>query len=137
MQRRTFLALAAASPLLARPLAAEELAYTPGLVDAQLAAGKTLFVDFYATWCTTCAAQQRILADLKAANPAYAQALTFVTVDWDTYSRDELTRRLAIPRRSTLVVLKGDAELGRIVAGTDPDEIRALLDTALAAATAA
>ena len=32
-----------------------------------------------------------------------------------------------------LVVLKGDKELGRIVAGTGKDEIKALMDVALAA----
>lgn len=39
-----------------------------------------------------------------------------------------------MPRRSTLVVLKGDQELGRIVAITSTDKIKALMDTALAAA---
>jgi hypothetical protein len=33
-------------------------------------------------------------------------------------------------------VLKGDKELGRIVAGTKKADIKALMDTALAAATA-
>jgi hypothetical protein len=41
---------------------------------------------------------------------------------------------LNIPRRSTLVVLKGDQELGRIVAGTRKGDIKALLDRALQAA---
>jgi len=47
-----------------------------------------------------------------------------------------LTQRLATPRRSTLVALKGEQELGRLVAVTDRAEIQALLDTALTAATA-
>jgi thioredoxin 1 len=34
------------------------------------------------------------------------------------------------------VILKGDKELGRIVAGTAKEEIKALMDTALQAATA-
>jgi hypothetical protein len=41
---------------------------------------------------------------------------------------------MKIPRRSTLVVLRGNQELGRIVAQTGRDEIKALMDTALAAA---
>jgi thioredoxin 1 len=40
-----------------------------------------------------------------------------------------------IPRRSTLVVLKGNKELGRIVAGTAKDDIKALMDLALQAAS--
>ena len=69
-------------------------------------------------------------------NPAYVDAVTFVRLDWDDYRRSELVAELNIPRRSTLIVLKGDAELGRIVAGTGRDEIRELMDTALTAATA-
>jgi thiol:disulfide interchange protein len=134
MHRRTFLAASAALTL---PLAAraEFVTYTPGLVETALAEGKTVFVDFYASWCVTCAAQQRIISAAKERKPAYDQAITFVQVDWDRYRAEALAKRLRIPRRSTLVVLKGDKELGRIVAGTNPDEIRALMDTALAAAT--
>ena len=137
MIRRQFLATSAAVmvlPGLAR--ATPVYAFTPGLVDQRLAAGETVFVDFFASWCTTCAAQHRVIDALKAANPAYADGITFIQVDWDQYKGDALTQRLNIPRRSTLVVLKGDAELGRIVAGTSKDEIQALMDTALAAATA-
>jgi len=42
---------------------------------------------------------------------------------------------LGVPRRSTLIVLKGDKELGRIVADTSKSSIKALMDTALTAAT--
>ena len=96
----------------------------------------TEFVDFKASWCSICAAQARVLEALKAANPAYDAAITFINVDWDQYGEDPLTQRLNIPRRSTLVVLKGQDELGRIVAGTSTEEIQALMDVALAAATA-
>ena len=137
MHRRHFLTAAAAAlalPTMARATSVE--AYTPGLVDQRLAAGETVFVDFYASWCVTCAAQHRVIDALKAANPAYAKAITFVQVDWDKYGGEALSERLNIPRRSTLVVLKGDQELGRIVAGTSKDDIKGLLDTALTAATA-
>jgi len=136
MNRRDFLASTAA--LVLAPLAARAgvgAAYTPGLVDRELAAGKTVFVDFAATWCTTCRAQERQITALLEENPAYLEAITFVNVDWDEHGNGELARRLNIPRRSTLVVLKGDAELGRIVAGTGKAEIKGLLDTALQAAT--
>lgn len=136
MLRRDFLMLTAAVTV-ALPVKARAgvLSYTPGLVDERLAAGETLFVDFKASWCTTCAAQSRVIAALKRENPDYEKAITFVDVDWDTYAEDPLTIMLNIPRRSTLVVLKGEEELGRIVAGTGRNDIKALMDTALAAAT--
>jgi thiol:disulfide interchange protein len=136
MDRRAFLSLTLAACALPRFALAAPLTYSPGLVKERLAAGDTVFVDFKASWCTTCAAQERVMNELKAANPAYEQAITFVEVDWDDHGKGELSKSLNIPRRSTLVVLKGDQELGRIVAGTAKAEIKALMDTALGAATA-
>ncbi len=139
MFRRTFLTLSAATALslpLARLAGAAPMAYTPGLVQQKLAAGETVFLDFKADWCTTCRAQERVLTELKAANPAYEKAISFVNVDWDSYKNAELTRARKIPRRSTLVVLKGNKELGRLVADTSPANIRKLMDRALSAATA-
>ncbi|MFA8387012.1 MAG: thioredoxin family protein [Pelagibaca sp.] len=135
MDRRTFLALTAASVALPMAAQAEILEYTPGLVQDRLAKGETLFLDFTATWCSTCQSQGRTIRTLKSANPAYAQAITFIDIDWDNYGKSDLAKSLQIPRRSTLVVLKGDQELGRIIAQTGEADIRELMDTALSAAT--
>jgi thioredoxin 1 len=137
INRRTFLVSAGAGLAMPRmALAADDIIYTPGLAEAAMDEGKVVFLDFWASWCSTCAAQVRVLDKLRAENPAYGHAITFIRVDWDEYGRGELSRSLAIPRRSTLVALKGREELGRIVAGTREDVIRQLLDTALAAARA-
>ena len=133
MKRRDFL-ISSAAMLAAYPaLAAVE--YTPGLVEQELATGKTVFLDFKAAWCSTCAAQERVINALRADNPAYNEAISFINVDWDQHRNAPLTVMLNIPRRSTLVVLKGEEELGRIVAGTSKTAIKALMDEALAAAT--
>ena len=137
MHRRSFLALSAAT--LALPMAAAaspNTLYTPDLLKSELAAGKTVFLDFFAPWCGTCLAQRRVIDGLKAENPAYEANISFLVVDWDTNADGDLVKQLKIPRRSTLVVLRGDAELGRIVAGTAKADIKALMDAALQAATA-
>ena len=140
MNRRDFIQAAGVVSLVPALLSTGAMAapieYTPGLVAERLAAGDTVFLDFKASWCSTCAAQTRLLDAIKAANPAYEAIVTFIDVDWDLYQYDPLTTGLNIPRRSTLVVLKGDQELGRIVAGTAEDEIKGLMDVALGAATA-
>ena len=136
MDRRKFLAASAALIAAGPALAANGKAYKTGLVEAELAAGKTVFIDFYTDWCSTCRAQGTKIRKLMAQNPAYEANVSFIKVDWDQHSGSTLARRLNIPRRSTLVVLKGDQELGRIVASTSTDKIRALMDTALAAAIA-
>ena len=136
MDRRSFLALSAAAAAVLPGATFASVDYTEGLVQAELAAGKTVFLDFAASWCSTCAAQERVIGALKSENPAYEANITFIRVDWDEYRRAELTQSLGIPRRSTLVVLKGEQEIGRIVAGTGRDQIKELMDAALDVATA-
>ncbi len=134
MNRRTLL-LSSAALLLAPPLRAEERTfYTPGLAEVAMDAGEVVVLDFWASWCSTCAAQERVIAGLMAENPEYAQKLRFIVVDWDEHGEGALSRALKIPRRSTLVALKGRDEIARIVAGTGKAEIKALFDAALAAA---
>ena len=134
MNRRTLLVSAAAlavAPAIA--LAADTIDYSPGVIDAALEDGKTVFVDYAASWCGTCRRQERVIGALRAANPDYDAAMTFVRVDWDTYKNDDVAVFHNIPRRSTLIVLRGEEELGRIVAGTGEAEIKALMDKGLAA----
>lgn len=143
MYRRHLLTLGAATATwaaLPKPAQAVNmpapLDYSPGLVNERLAAGETLFLDFKADWCTTCRAQERAINALRKANPAYDEAITFINIDWDQYGNGALSQSLNIPRRSTLVVLKGSQELGRIVASTSKSAIEDLMDVALTAATA-
>ncbi len=136
MLRRTFLTVLAAT--VALPVFADEvktLDYTPGLIKERLAAGETLLVDYTTDWCTTCAAQKRQIGALIGENPAYGENITFIRVDFDEYRRHAVSTDRKIPRRSTLIVLKGEDELGRIVANPSKTAIQELMDTALAAAT--
>lgn len=135
MNRRTFLAAMGAVSALPLALQAAPLEYEPGMVNSALANGETVFLDFKASWCSTCAAQTRVLDSLKGANPAYEEAITFINIDWDRWKDSSIRTSLKVPRRSTLIVLKGKRELGRLVAQTSEAQIRALMDTALAAAT--
>ena len=136
MQRRDFMLAFGAATLVPMAVRAQVLNYSEGLVNERLAAGETVFLDFKASWCTTCRAQERVIGQLKGSNPAYEDNITFIDVDWDEFGRSEIVDRYNVPRRSTLIVLKGDQELGRIVAGTSQRDIQALMDTALNAATA-
>ncbi len=134
MNRRHFLmctAVALAAPSVVMAAGGETLDYVPGLIEEKLAAGETVLVDFAADWCSTCKRQERVIADLRKANPALDEHITFIRVDWDEYGSTEVATSRNIPRRSTLLLLKGDQELGRIIAGTQSAEIEALLNTGL------
>jgi thioredoxin 1 len=132
MKRRTLIgALVAASLAPMGALAEGFIDYTPGVIQSALDEGKTVFVDYSATWCGTCKRQGRVINALREENSAYDNAMTFIKVDWDTYKEHEVTVFRSIPRRSTLIVLRGEDELGRIVAGTSEADIMALMDTGL------
>ncbi|MCC0075859.1 MAG: thioredoxin family protein [Rhodobacter sp.] len=131
MNRRDFLTLTAAVTLAPMAARAQFIDYTPDLLEAAMQRGDRIILDFYATWCGTCARQQRVMADLRAANPAYDANLTLIHVDWDTWKDSDIVTWFNIPRRSTILALKGDEELARTVAGTSVAEIQAIFDAAL------
>lgn len=142
MNRRTFFgasvaaaAVASLSLLAAGPGNAGSgmVDFQPGVIQTALDSGKTVLVDYAADWCSTCAAQERAINALRAENPAYDQGIMFVRVNWDSFRRHEVTTSRGVPRRSTLVLLRGDQELGRLVADTRKGRIKELLDLGLAA----
>lgn len=128
MNRRTFISVLTGLLLMSSvSFANESIIYTPGLIKERLSLGETLFVDYSATWCSTCKRQEKILTEIRENNSSYDEKMTFVVIDWDIYKGHEVTSSRNIPRRSTLLVLRGDEEIGRIIAGTDPKEIEALM----------
>jgi thioredoxin 1 len=132
MNRRTFISVLTGLVLMSgMSFANESIVYTPGLIKERLSAGETLFVDYSATWCSTCKRQEKILNEIRKNNSFYDEKMTFVKIDWDTYKDHEVTSSRNIPRRSTLLVLRGNEEIGRIIAGTDPKEIESLMDKGL------
>lgn len=139
MHRRRFLTVSAAAAGAALTLSAlpgiaraeaPTYEYEARIVEAALESGKAVLLDYSARWCGTCAAQKRVIEKLRAEDPGYDARIVFVRVDWDTFKRDEVTTSRNVPRRSTLVLLQGDAELGRVVASTRESDIKALLDLA-------
>jgi thiol:disulfide interchange protein len=141
MQRRHFLALAAvfalAPALFAARVsaagAAAPLSYTPELLAAELAAGRTVVLDFAADWCPSCKAQGRAIQALRADDPAYDAGLVFMVADWDKWGKEEIARRLDVTGRGAVVILKGDAIVARSDTHLQKAGLKALLDTALAA----
>ncbi len=111
-------------------LAGNVVVYAPPVLEDAVASGKPYLLDFSATWCGTCEAQERVLDGLQAESSAYND-IPILRVDWDTYRSGELVAALAIPRRSTLVMMLGENELGRVVAQTGKSAIAALLDLGL------
>ena len=134
MKRRIFLS-AVLSILITSQVgyAKERIFYSPGLAEAAIEEGKVVFLDFWTNWCTTCAAQDRVIRELRSSNQTYDSRITFITVNWDQYSDAQISKRLKVLRRSTLIAMKGSKELGRLVAATSRKDIKGLMDKALLA----
>jgi thioredoxin 1 len=135
MQRRDFLLLTAAVSLAApMAFAADANIYSPELVAAELAAGKTVVLDFTASWCISCQSQGRAILALRDANPAYDETITVVDVDWDAYKKTDLAKKYGVTSRGSLVFLRGDKVIAQTFSHSSKADLKALFDQAAAAA---
>ncbi|MBQ7779647.1 MAG: thioredoxin [Clostridia bacterium] len=93
--------------------------------DALLSEGKTVLVDFFATWCGPCKMLAPVLEEVA---PEYPD-VEFVKVDVD--DEPDLARRYGVSVIPTLFVIKN----GEITANTkgylNADELRAFVDGGL------
>jgi thioredoxin 1 len=125
--RRTFAAIAIA---LAAALAVPALAstrFTPAALAEAQKAGKSILVEVSAPWCPVCKAQKVVLSDL-GKQERFKKLVKF-EVDFDT-QKDAL-KALNVRMQSTLIVYKGDKEMGRLAYDAKRETIEALLAKAL------
>lgn len=104
--------------------------YTPEIHEFVKHSKKPYILDFYATWCGTCRAQERAIDRLREQNGDYND-ITVLKVNWDAYRAEPVARDLNVPRRSTLVLLMGEKEIDRIIASTRIRDIKNLFDRGL------
>jgi thioredoxin 1 len=119
------LALSAAA-LLAMSLAAQAAQpFTAKAFQDAQAAGKSILVDVYASWCPVCKVQRPIVQELEKANPQ----LAVFEVDFDK-AKDTL-KQFGVQYQSTLIVFKGAKEVGRSTGDTDKAVITSLVSKGL------
>lgn len=89
-------------------------------------ADKPVALLFRADWCPTCRAIGKVLQKLKA-EPGLD--ITVLEVNYDT--EKDMKQQHKIQTQSTMVILRGDKERGRLVGDTTEAGIRAALKPAL------
>lgn len=104
--------------------------YTPEIHEFVKKSNQPYILEFYATWCGTCRAQDRAIKRLRAQNADY-DTITILRVNWDAYRNEPVARDLNIPRRSTLVLLTGEQEIDRVIASTRMRDLQDLFDQGL------
>ena len=117
------LGLAAALPA----FALQGSKFTPTTLSDAQKSGKAVLVEVGAPWCPTCKAQQPIIGKLLGSE----KFKSFVKLDIDFDSQKDDLKTLKVQQQSTLIVFKGDKEVGRSVGDTNPASIEALLAKAL------
>ena len=117
--KKSFLAAAALIAMTFNAEAAQR--FNEQTFRAAQAAGRTIVVDVTASWCSTCRQQKPAIQAIENERPS----LVVYEVDFD--SAKAVVKRFRVQWQSTLIVFKGEAEVGRSTGETDPLRIRALI----------
>jgi thiol-disulfide isomerase/thioredoxin len=125
MPKRLGTGIAAAATLMLLLLPFNAMARQPfdakAFEQAQ-AAGKTVLIDVYASWCPVCKKQQPTIARLEKEKPG----LVVYQVSFD--NDKSVLKRFGVQAQATLIVFKGAKEIGRSTGESDPGRIQTLVE---------
>ncbi|WP_374305827.1 thioredoxin family protein [Methylocella sp.] len=125
--RRLVLALALAAAFAPSAFAGSPQPFDASAFAAAQAAGRPILVEITAPWCPICRVQKPILEKL-ASEPRFSDMAVFA-IDFD--SQKDLMARFGVSLQSTLVMFRGEKEVGRSTGETQPEWIEALLEKGL------
>jgi len=97
-------------------------AFDQAKFDAALADGKTVFLDFYATWCPTCRANEPII------DSAFDGSTDVVGFRVDYDKEEELKKEYNVRLQSTYLVLRGTNELDRYTGALTAQRVAEFLE---------
>lgn len=101
--------------------------YTEQQFKQEQSKGRSIVLDFYAEWCSSCLTQKTILKELLS-EPDFKNVIVFV-VNYDEFS--DLKKELDVDSQGTLIVYKGNKEVARGFGIIKKDEVQALVSKGL------
>lgn len=133
LSRRSFSALFGLAPLALPVLpsaarAASSDLYTQAAFEVAQKAGKPTIVHFWAGWCSTCKAQERVLGTLSP--EAKYRDLVILSVNIDTQT--DVMKAFGVRDRSVILAFKGGKEIDRAIGITSKTAIESFLDKTVA-----
>jgi thioredoxin 1 len=75
--------------------------------------GKTIVINSFESWCSTCVAQTKIL------NQAKKEFKNVIFMSYEHEKNKEIANKLNIEFRTTIVVYKGNKEVSRLIGQTE------------------
>jgi len=123
LTRRTILATAALLAFAPLQAAQAETDFTMEAFKAAQKDGKSILVDVWASWCPTCKAQGPILKS--TLDKPENKSVVMFRVNFDTQA--DVLKAFKVQSQSTLIMFKGDKEVGRSVGDTAAASIGKLI----------
>ncbi|KAB2919369.1 MAG: thioredoxin family protein [Hyphomicrobiaceae bacterium] len=130
ISRRTMiLGAAAALTVSERAAIASEIGskFTWEAFESAQKAGKPILLEIYAAWCPTCKVQRPIIEDLTMS--ARFKDVVYFEINFD--KQKDVLRKFNVQKQATLIMFKGNAEVGRSIGDTDRSSIERLIANAL------
>ena len=87
---------------------------------------QTYVLHFYAEWCSVCLAQKKAIRNLESDKDL--KDLKVYLVDFDFQRK--LKAEYGVERQSTMILMRGEQEISRIMGITDPEKIKDFLKKA-------
>ena len=125
ISRRSVILAGLATPLLPAPAFARD-SFSEAAFTSAAAAGKTVLIEFHASWCPTCRAQEKVINNLTKQSDFSNVIVLRVLFD----TEKELLKRFKVRQQSTLIVFKDGIEVARAVGETGAEAIANLVKKA-------
>jgi len=96
--------------------------FTEEIFENAKASGKTIVINSYEVWCGTCSKQTKIL------DQAEKEFKDIIFLSYEQSKNKDIAQKLEVEYWTTIVVYKGNKEVGRIMGQTDKKIIYSIIE---------